>query len=162
MPYWSERFRRFQRAFVFCVQFRESKGGWTPFRLGFSHGWKERFFSSSSAMCIDFFKPQTHQHWTPRRLRLKFQQNLKEPKCTRDAPSMKEECQKEAKYCLIVREMENDASENPKCVRESDVRIEERFSHTESLGSQGGEENLQIMMIRSPTRKALEVSVARR
>ena len=38
----------------------------------------------------------------------------------------------------------------------------ERFSHTESLGSQGGEENLQIMMMRSSTRKALEVSVERR
>ena len=38
-------------------------------------------------------------------------------------------------------------------------RLKEGFSHTESLGSQGGEENLQIMMMRSSTRKALEVSV---
>ena len=27
--------------------------------------------SSSLVMCIDIFKPQTHQHWIPRRLRLK-------------------------------------------------------------------------------------------
>ena len=26
----------------------------SAFRMGVSHGWKERFFSSSSAMCIDF------------------------------------------------------------------------------------------------------------
>ena len=51
---------------------------------------------------------------------------------------------------------------------ERSVRVEtasqkaERFIHTVSLGSQGGEENLQRMVMRSSTRKALEVSVERR
>ena len=41
-------------------------------------------------------------------------------------------------------------------------RQKEGFSNTKSLGSQGGEENIQIMMMRSSTRKAIEVSVERR
>ena len=80
-----------------------------------------------------------------------------------------------------MRQRIQDASENPMCKEKNlvlNVRVgesgersvhaekaslqAERFSHTECLGSQGGEENLQIMMMRSSTRKALEVSVERK
>ena len=71
-PSWNERFRRFKHAFVYSSEGRKEAG--PPF------GWELAMAarsgsSSSSATCIDFFKPQTHQHWIPRRLRLTSQQN---------------------------------------------------------------------------------------
>ena len=46
-----------------------------------------------------------------------------------------------------------------KALQQAERRIQ---SHRKSLGSQGGEENLQKMMMKSPTLKALEVTVERR
>ena len=41
---------------VFCETFRKVERRVDRLSNGSSHGWKERFFSSSSAMCIDFFQ----------------------------------------------------------------------------------------------------------
>ena len=44
VPFWNERFPSFQTCRCVCVfLFRRSKGGWTAFRMGACHGWKERF-----------------------------------------------------------------------------------------------------------------------
>ena len=55
VPFWSEQFRRSKRVFVFCFQFRMSKGGWTAFRMGVGHGWKERSFPLLLQRCASIF-----------------------------------------------------------------------------------------------------------
>ena len=71
--------RRFKRAFVLCVYGSEGrKEAGPPFGWEVIRSWKDRvFFLFFSDVHRIFFKPQTHQHWIPRRLRLQSQQNPK-------------------------------------------------------------------------------------
>ena len=76
MLFWNERFPSFQSCRCVCVSSSEGrKEAAPPFEGVFAMAGRSGF-RFSSAVAVDFFKPQTHQHWRgvivdtePRRLR---------------------------------------------------------------------------------------------